>query len=69
MRSALTRPFGRPSIRNSRIVRAVRPVPLEPEWVERTVNDLERLVATGDETGLADRVVTLVAEQREATTA
>ena len=53
----------------SRIVRAVRGAPLEAEWVERTVNDLERLVSTGDETGLADRVVTLVAEQREATTA
>jgi FlaA1/EpsC-like NDP-sugar epimerase len=53
----------------SRIVRAVRVAPLQPEWVEHTVNDLEHLVATGDETGLAQRVVTLVAEQREATAA
>ncbi|HSJ18574.1 MAG TPA: nucleoside-diphosphate sugar epimerase/dehydratase [Solirubrobacterales bacterium] len=53
----------------SRILRAVRASPLEPEWVERTVNDLERLVATGDETGFAEHVVTLVAEQREAATA
>jgi FlaA1/EpsC-like NDP-sugar epimerase len=51
----------------SRIVRAVREGPLEPEWVERTVGDLERLVTSGDETGLAARVVELVAEQREAT--
>jgi len=51
----------------SRIVRAVREGPLEPEWVERTVGDLERLVTSGDETGLAARVVKLVAEQREAT--
>jgi FlaA1/EpsC-like NDP-sugar epimerase len=51
----------------SRIVRAVREGPLEPEWVERTVADLERLVTSGDETGLAARVVELVAEQREAT--
>jgi FlaA1/EpsC-like NDP-sugar epimerase len=51
----------------SRIVRAVREGPLGPEWVERTVADLERLVTSGDETGLAARVVELVAEQREAT--
>ena len=50
----------------SRIVRAVRERPLDPDWVERTVTDLERLVAAGDETGLAQRVVGLVAEQRRA---
>jgi FlaA1/EpsC-like NDP-sugar epimerase len=49
----------------SRIVRAVRETPLDPDWVERTVTDLERLVAAGDETGLAQRVVELVAERRE----
>jgi FlaA1/EpsC-like NDP-sugar epimerase len=49
----------------SRIVRAVREGPLEPEWVERTVTDLEQLVVAGDETGLAQRVVELVAAQRE----
>jgi FlaA1/EpsC-like NDP-sugar epimerase len=51
----------------SRIVRAVREGPLDPDWVERTVTDLERLVAAGDETGLAQRVVGLVAERRDAT--
>jgi FlaA1/EpsC-like NDP-sugar epimerase len=50
----------------SRIVRAVRSSPLDPDWVEGTVTDLERLVAAGDETGLARRVVDLVAEQRDA---
>jgi FlaA1/EpsC-like NDP-sugar epimerase len=49
----------------SRIVRAVRPGPLDPDWVERTVDDLEQLVGAGDETGLAQRVVELVAEHRE----
>jgi FlaA1/EpsC-like NDP-sugar epimerase len=51
----------------SRIVRAVREKPLSPDWVERTVTDLERLVVSGDETGLAQRVVELVAERREST--
>ncbi|MGH2961711.1 MAG: polysaccharide biosynthesis protein, partial [Solirubrobacterales bacterium] len=51
----------------SRIVRAIRERRLDPEWVERTVTDLERLVGAGDETGLAERVVALVAEQRAAT--
>ncbi|MGH2993496.1 MAG: polysaccharide biosynthesis protein [Solirubrobacterales bacterium] len=51
----------------SRIVRAVRERPLDPGWVERTVTDLEQLVVAGDETGLAQRVVALVAEQRDAT--
>jgi FlaA1/EpsC-like NDP-sugar epimerase len=49
----------------SRIVRAVRHRPLDPVWVEQTVEQLERLVASGDETGLAGRVVELVTEQRE----
>jgi FlaA1/EpsC-like NDP-sugar epimerase len=49
----------------SRIVRAVRPKPLDPEWVEGAVDRLEQLVVSGDETGLADRVIELVAEQRE----
>jgi FlaA1/EpsC-like NDP-sugar epimerase len=51
----------------SRIVRAVREGPLDPDWVERTVTDLERLVAAGDESGLAQRVVGLVAERGDAT--
>jgi FlaA1/EpsC-like NDP-sugar epimerase len=49
----------------SRIVRAVRLKPLDPEWVEGAVDRLEQLVVSGDETGLADRVIELVAEQRE----
>ena len=44
-----------------RIVRAVRPAPLDPEWVEQTVERLTELVASGDETGLAARVVELTA--------
>jgi FlaA1/EpsC-like NDP-sugar epimerase len=50
-----------------RIVRAVRDRPLDPGWVESTVDRLAALVAAGDEAGLAERVVGLVAEQREAT--
>ena len=50
-----------------RIVRAVRSVPLDPDWVERTVEWLETAVASGDEAGLAEHVVSLVAEQRAAT--
>lgn len=50
----------------SRIVRAVRERPLDPDWVERTVARLEQLVLAGDEAGLAERVVELVTEQREA---
>jgi FlaA1/EpsC-like NDP-sugar epimerase len=49
-----------------RIVRAVRPVPLDPDWVERTVDQLEAMVGAGDEAGLAEHVVQLVAEQRRA---
>ncbi len=44
-----------------RIVRAVRPAPLDPEWVDQTVERLTDLVASGDETGLATRVVELTA--------
>ena len=44
-----------------RIVRAVRGAPLDPEWVERSVAELEELVASGDETNLAAHVVELVA--------
>jgi FlaA1/EpsC-like NDP-sugar epimerase len=47
-----------------RIVRAVRDVPLDPDWVERTVERLEGLVASGDEAGLAERVVEVVTERR-----
>jgi FlaA1/EpsC-like NDP-sugar epimerase len=54
--------------RASRIVRAVRERPLDADWVESTVADLERLVVSGDETGLAERVVELVTKQRTGTT-
>ncbi len=47
-----------------RIVRAVRSVPLDPDWVGRTVDHLESVVASGDEAGLAAQVVELVAGQR-----
>jgi FlaA1/EpsC-like NDP-sugar epimerase len=46
-----------------RIVRAVRTRPLDPEWVERSIDHLEALVASGDEAGLADRVVEVVSER------
>jgi FlaA1/EpsC-like NDP-sugar epimerase len=48
---------------SERIVRAVRRVPLDPEWVERTVTTLERLVMEGDETHLAERAVELAANR------
>ena len=44
-------------------MRAVRPAPLDPEWVEQTVERLTDLVASGDETGLAARVVELTASR------
>jgi FlaA1/EpsC-like NDP-sugar epimerase len=47
-----------------RIVRAVRELPLDPDWVETTVERLEGLVASGDEAGLAERVVEVVTERR-----
>jgi FlaA1/EpsC-like NDP-sugar epimerase len=46
-----------------RIVRAVRARPLDPAWVERSVERLEALVAGGDEAGLAERVLEVVAER------
>jgi FlaA1/EpsC-like NDP-sugar epimerase len=46
-----------------RIVRAVRSRPLDPDWVGRSVDRLESLVAAGDEAGLADRVVEVVDER------
>jgi FlaA1/EpsC-like NDP-sugar epimerase len=46
-----------------RIVRAVRAEPLDPLWVETTIERLERLVVGGDEAGLADRVVELIIER------
>jgi FlaA1/EpsC-like NDP-sugar epimerase len=43
-----------------RIVRAVRANALDPDWVEETVRQLESLVASGDEAGLAEQVVELM---------
>ena len=43
-----------------RILRAVREVPLDSEWVLSTVDTMEQLVLAGDESNLAERVVQLV---------
>jgi FlaA1/EpsC-like NDP-sugar epimerase len=43
-----------------RIRRAVRHEPLDPEWVESTLNSLEHLVLAGDEANLAERVVAMI---------
>jgi FlaA1/EpsC-like NDP-sugar epimerase len=49
-----------------RIVRAVRATPLDPDWVEGTVERLESLVASGDEAGLAEHVVELMGDEGSA---
>jgi FlaA1/EpsC-like NDP-sugar epimerase len=43
-----------------RIERAVRPAPIDPDWVEATLNSLEHLLMAGDEADLAERVVELI---------
>jgi FlaA1/EpsC-like NDP-sugar epimerase len=43
-----------------RISRAVRETPLDPDWVESTLNSLEHLVLAGDEANLAQRVVEMI---------
>jgi len=43
-----------------RILRAVRATPLDPEWVESTLDRLESLVLAGDEANLSERVIELV---------
>ena len=45
-------------------VRAVRGAPLDPVWVTEAVERLDRLVESGDEAGLAERTVEVVAEHR-----
>jgi FlaA1/EpsC-like NDP-sugar epimerase len=45
-----------------RIHRALRTTPLDPEWVETTLNSLEHLVMAGDEANLAARVVELITD-------
>jgi FlaA1/EpsC-like NDP-sugar epimerase len=47
----------------NRIVRAVRVNPLDPGWVERSVERLETMVSSGDETNLAKQVVELVRDR------
>jgi FlaA1/EpsC-like NDP-sugar epimerase len=49
-----------------RIVRAMRQAPLDPVWVERTVDELERLVVAEDEAHLAERAVELVGARETA---
>jgi FlaA1/EpsC-like NDP-sugar epimerase len=46
-----------------RILRAVRAVPLDPDWVQETVDRLEQLVMAGDEAHLAERLVELVTDR------
>ena len=41
----------------------MRAQPLDPDWVETTVERLTGLVAAGDEAGLAARVVELIADR------
>jgi len=43
-----------------RIRRAVREAPLDPDWIEATLNSLEHLVLAGDEANLAHRVVEMI---------
>jgi FlaA1/EpsC-like NDP-sugar epimerase len=43
-----------------RIRRAVRESPLDPDWVDNTLNSLEDLVMAGDEANLAERVVAMI---------
>jgi FlaA1/EpsC-like NDP-sugar epimerase len=43
-----------------RIRRAVRGEPLDPDWVDSTLNSLEHLVMAGDEANLAERVVEMI---------
>ena len=48
-----------------RILRAERP-PLDPEWVERVFDRVERLVGAGDETFLAQALGELAARSMHA---
>jgi FlaA1/EpsC-like NDP-sugar epimerase len=47
---------------SKRIMRAVRDEPVDPAWVEATLDRLERFVQTGDESNLAEAVVEIVNE-------
>jgi FlaA1/EpsC-like NDP-sugar epimerase len=48
-----------------KIVRAVRRMPLDPEWVSGAIGRLEQLVREGDESHLAEKTVDLVKERRK----
>jgi len=50
---------------SKRILRAVRDVPLDPEWVMGTLDRLQALIAAGDEADLSDRVVDIVAARSD----
>ena len=52
-----------------RIHRAVRETPLEPEWVDATLNSLEHMVMAGDEANLAERVIALITSGSDDTAA
>jgi FlaA1/EpsC-like NDP-sugar epimerase len=43
-----------------RILRAVRNVPLDQEWVISTLDQMEQLILAGDESNLSERIVELV---------
>ena len=45
---------------SKRIMRAVRAEPIESAWVESTLDRLEQVVRTGDESRLAETVVRIV---------
>jgi FlaA1/EpsC-like NDP-sugar epimerase len=47
-----------------RIQRAVRGTPIDPDWVESTLDSLEHLILAGDEANLAERVVELITASR-----
>jgi FlaA1/EpsC-like NDP-sugar epimerase len=52
-----------------RIHRAVRETPLDPDWVDATLNSLEHMVMAGDEANLAERVVALITSASDDTAA
>jgi FlaA1/EpsC-like NDP-sugar epimerase len=45
---------------SKRILRAVRETPLDPDWLDRTLNALEDLILAGDEVNLSETVVAMV---------
>jgi FlaA1/EpsC-like NDP-sugar epimerase len=51
---------------SEKIVRAVRRMPLDPEWVTGAIARLEQLVREGDESDLAEQTVDLVRQRRDA---